>query len=399
MKKISFDFDNTIAMSYMDVSGEQPLPVFQSYNDKIIKKIKNHIKENDDIYIVTARTKSLEDKYPDQCIEYHLEKLGLKEYFWPDRVIYTAGEQKIDILHDLGVSKHYDDSIEEHFDGLEAKYEVRQPLDSFKDSETVGKVAIFDNSGCVLVLQRSDKGHLWDLPGGHVKNVEVARGDMGIEDGTDREVFEETGLLLPFLKEFMVYDFLHKGLVHKIHMYLSKIDDTTPDVRLDLQDFVENIDYKWVTIEELSDYMGQTTTNLRKAYDELSIQDEIFEQNEPFQLKMKRKHRTMKRRLLGIGKNKHFGGGKGHKRPSMSRSKSAPPGFGAIGEEKEHFLDESKKKVTIKVNIVQELDEKRKKKKKKRKKRRKNYGIGSYYPYFDLFGSGNSGDSGGDGGE
>ena len=42
----------------------------------------------------------------------------------------------------------------------------------------------------------------------------------------------------------------------------------------------------------------------------------------------------MKKKLIGYGKNKNFGGGKGHKRPDMSRSKSAPPGFGAIGEGK-----------------------------------------------------------------
>jgi hypothetical protein len=40
--------------------------------------------------------------------------------------------------------------------------------------------------------------------------------------------------------------------------------------------------------------MGKTTTNLRKMFDELSIKDEIFEQNEPFQLKMKRNHRNKK---------------------------------------------------------------------------------------------------------
>ena len=40
MKKISFDFDNTIAMSFMTYINEEPIPVFQSYNDKIIKKIK-----------------------------------------------------------------------------------------------------------------------------------------------------------------------------------------------------------------------------------------------------------------------------------------------------------------------------------------------------------------------
>ena len=332
MKKISFDFDNTIAMSFMSYIDEKPVPVFQSYNDKIIKKIKKHIKNGDDIYIVTARTKDLEQYFPDQTVESHLEKLGLKEYFWPDRVIFTAGGKKVGILHDLGVEKHYDDAIEEHFDGLNAKYQVIQPLDDFKDSETVGKVVIYDKSGRILILKRSDEGHLWDLPGGHVKNVEIARGPEGIEDGTEREVFEETGIVVPFLKEFMVYDFTWKGITHKIHLFLSQIEQTTPHVRLDLQDHIENIDYKWVSLDQLEYKMGKTTTNLRKAYDDLSVKEQIFEENEPFQLSMKKNHRIKKKKLLGLGKNKHFGGGKGHSRPKMSRSKSAPPGFGAVGE-------------------------------------------------------------------
>lgn len=335
MKKISFDFDNTIAMSFMTYVDEKPIPVFQSYNDKIIKKIKKHIKNGDDIYIVTARTKSLEQYFPDQTVERHLEKLGLKEYFWPDRVIFTAAGKKVDILHKLEIEKHYDDSIEEHFDALEAKYQIIQPLDDFKDSETVGKVVIYDKSGRILILQRSDEGHLWDLPGGHVKNVEIARGDQGLDDGTEREVFEETGIMVPFLKELMAYDFTWKGITHKIHMFLTQIEQVTPHVRLDLQDHIENIDYKWVTLEQLEYKMGKTTTNLRKAYDELSVKEKIFEENEPFQLSMKKKHHIMKRKLLGMGKNKDFGGGKGHSRPKMSRSKSAPPGFGAIGEGKE----------------------------------------------------------------
>jgi 8-oxo-dGTP pyrophosphatase MutT (NUDIX family) len=334
MKKISFDFDNTIAMSYMTYEGEQPIPVFQSYNDKIIKKIKEHIEEGDEIYIVTARTKEFEPDFPDQNIEFHLGKLGLKEYFWPDRVIYTAAGPKVDILHDLGVEIHYDDAIEEHFDALGAEYEIIQPLDSFKDSDSVGKVVIYDESGRVLILQRSDEGHLWDLPGGHLKNVELARGQQGYEDGTEREVFEETGLFVPFLKEFMVYDFIHRGVTHKIHMYLSQIEGIAPDVRLDLQDHVENIDYKWVTFDQLEDFMGKTTTNLRKAYDELTMEAEVLEEIEVYQLKMKKKHHNMKKKLIGYGKNKHTGGGKGHTKPNYSRNKSAPPMGESIGDEK-----------------------------------------------------------------
>ena len=395
MKKISFDFDNTIAMGYMDVTVEPQKPVFQGYNDEIIAKIKKHIEDGDEVYIVTARTKSLEPKFPDQNIEFHLEKLGLKEYFWPNRVFYTAAKQKYPVLNTLGVEKHYDDSIEEHYDGLEQDYEVIQPLDSYDDSVSVGKVVIYDENDRILVLQRSDKGNLWDLPGGHLKHIELARGVQGYEDGTDREVFEETGLLLSFIKEFMVFDFLHRGTNHKIHMYLSRIDGNEPEVRLDLQDHIENIDYKWVDMEELEGLMGQTTTNLRKAYDNLIVNVEIMNEEEIYQLKVKKKHKDMKKKLIGYGGNKHTGGGKGHERPSFERSKSAPPGFGAMGEQKETKSEKYRK---IKVKIVQDIEERRKKRRKKRKKSRKRRGYGAYYPYFDIYDGGNVGDSGGDGG-
>ena len=96
------------------------------------------------------------------------------------------------------------------------KYEVIQPLDDYKDSESVGKVVIYDKSDRILILQRSDEGHLWDLPGGHIKNIEIARGDLGLEDGTEREVFEETGLLLDFLKEFYASQSITVGYIKKI---------------------------------------------------------------------------------------------------------------------------------------------------------------------------------------
>jgi len=53
----------------------------------------------------------------------------------------------------------------------------------------------------------------------------------------------------------------------------------------------------------------------------------------------------MKKRLVGYGKNKHTGGGKGHTRPSFKKSKAAPPDF-AVLEEKE----EEKKKLRVKIN-------------------------------------------------
>ena len=137
--------------------------------------------------------------------------------------------------------------------------------------------------------------------------------------------------------------------------------------------------------------MGKTTTNLRKAYDELSMEAEVLEEIEVYQLKMKKKHRNMKKKLIGYGNNRHSGGGKGFSKPNYDRSKSAPPMAEAIE-------GKNKKKIKIKVKKVQDIDEKRKKRRKKRKKSRKRRGYGGYYPYYDLYDGASSGDSGGDGG-
>jgi hypothetical protein len=53
----------------------------------------------------------------------------------------------------------------------------------------------------------------------------------------------------------------------------------------------------------------------------------VLQEEEPFQKKVKGKHRRMKFRLIGKGKNKH-NVGKKMKKPSYKRSKSAPPGAG-----------------------------------------------------------------------
>jgi hypothetical protein len=61
-KIVSFDFDNTIAITYIDfLDTEDPQPVFIEYNPKIISLIKEHIKNKDEVYIVTSRYRSLED--------------------------------------------------------------------------------------------------------------------------------------------------------------------------------------------------------------------------------------------------------------------------------------------------------------------------------------------------
>ena len=59
---------------------------------------------------------------------------------------------------------------------------------------------------------------------------------------------------------------------------------------------------------------------------------EIREEEE-IQRKYKQGHSRKKNRLIGKGGNRDTGGGKGHSRPSMARSKSAPAGYGGLEEQ------------------------------------------------------------------
>ena len=70
----------------------------------------------------------------------------------------------------------------------------------------------------------------------------------------------------------------------------------------------------------------ESTENLIQQWKDNDIigTDEVKEQTEPFQRKVKAKHKGMKVRLIGKGKGKHVAGSY-TKKPSNKRSKSAPP--------------------------------------------------------------------------
>ena len=78
---------------------------------------------------------------------------------------------------------------------------------------------------------------------------------------------------------------------------------------------------------------------LKKAFDYATERKEASkrktkrmqkEQNEPFQKAVKKNHKKMKIRLIGLGRGKNT---PGTTKPSYKRSKSAPPGFGGSLEE------------------------------------------------------------------
>ena len=64
---------------------------------------------------------SFEGMYPNDTVPKHLEKLDLAKYFWPDKVHYTNGKNKTEMLNKLGSTLHYDDDMEEHINNFGLK--------------------------------------------------------------------------------------------------------------------------------------------------------------------------------------------------------------------------------------------------------------------------------------
>ncbi len=102
MAVITFDFDNTIAMSQMRFEDKKPKIVFEGYNNAILALMMKYINDGHDVHIVTARGKDKESLFPDDTIEKHLKKLELTAYFWPDKVHYTDDTPKQKKLEELG---------------------------------------------------------------------------------------------------------------------------------------------------------------------------------------------------------------------------------------------------------------------------------------------------------
>ena len=166
---------------------------------------------------------------------------------------------------------------------------------------------IFNKNDEILLLKRADKQQNWDLPGGHIQKGE------NFVDGAKRETKEETNLEISGLKPVKTDEKDRIVKYFKANKHNGKIS-------LDPE---EHTDYKWVKIEDLDQY---TVIKRMKSVIETEMKATLQEIGR-YQEKVKRKHRRMKVRLIGKGKNKH-NVGKKMKKPSYKRSKSAPPGAG-----------------------------------------------------------------------
>ena len=343
-RKISFDWDNTISMSYLDEDSRVPKFIHQGYNQEYIDKMINYIKEGHEVWIVTSRVRDLEDDFPKERITYHLRTLGIINYFPPERIIYTNRELKAPTLLHLGIELHHDDDLEEIIACKEAGIKCIRALEIHEDSDKVAKGIIADSSGKILLLKRTDGTKRWDLPGGHVKEVELERGYQGITDGYEREVAEETGLLVPNEQEIYRFDNFWNDKHTKIITFFTQFPTEEPPVDLKIQDKLENSEFVWVSKQNLPAYLNHSTEVCKEAVEYwLSIDDEVLKEA-AYLASQSKKWFKMKKRLVGYGGNKHSGGGKGHTKPSFKKSKSGPSDFSVLEEE-----IEDKKSIKVKI--------------------------------------------------
>ena len=131
----------------------------------------------------------------------------------------------------------------------------------------------------------------------------------------------------------------------EIILFYTQLSEKEPKVDLTIQDPQENSHAVWVPKHDLWQYIKDSTEVAFEAVEYwLKMDQEVLDEGAYLATQTKNWSK-MKKKLIGYGKNKHTGGGKGHTRPSFEKSKAAPPDF-AVLEKKE----EKKKKLKVKIN-------------------------------------------------
>ena len=98
----------------------------------------------------------------------------------------------------------------------------------------------------VLLLQRNDGNNVWEIPGGKRENNE------DIVDALKREVKEETGIIINEYKLIYVSPIFENHPVLKPFLNIGYLCFTEESEVIISN---EHLDYKWVNVEELVNYL------------------------------------------------------------------------------------------------------------------------------------------------
>lgn len=124
--------------------------------------------------------------------------------------------------------------------------QTHYPIKSFKRRRPHKHVAvgIVFRADMVLIDQRKPEamlGGLWEFPGGHVRQ------DERCEDAVVREVKEELDVAVEVLSPLATVEHQYSHFSVSLHAFLCQYVSGTPTA-------IGCNDWKWVTLEELSDY-------------------------------------------------------------------------------------------------------------------------------------------------
>jgi len=114
---VTFDFDDTLTRQRLDDDyGIR----YMGPNQSTIARLKEHVRDNNVVYVVTSRNEHNEGNLPEldeygrvlaHSVQEFLNEQGLLNYV--ENVYFTNGNLKSGVLKHLGSDVHYDDDAEE----------------------------------------------------------------------------------------------------------------------------------------------------------------------------------------------------------------------------------------------------------------------------------------------